>query len=50
MIGRAIGAKLEAVLDERTVAKRMGLSATMINVIASEALYKVAMRMKEPNL
>ena len=48
MIGRRLGAQLEVILDERTVAKRMGISATMVNVIASEALYKVAMRMKEP--
>ena len=48
MIGRRIGAKLDAILDERTVAKRLGISATMVNVIASEALYKIAMRMKSP--
>lgn len=45
-IGRRIGAQLDAILDERSVAKRMGISATMVNVIASEALYKIAMRMK----
>ena len=48
MIGRRIGAQLPAILDERTVAKRMGISATMVNVIASEALYKIAMRMRAP--
>lgn len=48
MIGRRIGAKLDTILDERTVADMMGMSATMVNVIASEALYKIAMRMKAP--
>lgn len=48
MIGRRLGALLPVILDERTVADMMGISATMVNVIASEALYKIAMRMKEP--
>lgn len=48
IIGRRLGAQLSVILDERTVAKRMGISATMVNVIASEALYKIAMRMKAP--
>jgi uncharacterized ferredoxin-like protein len=48
MIGRRLGSQLPVVLPSRTVAKRMGISATMVDVIANEALYKIAMRMKEP--
>ena len=48
LIGRKIGSQLPTILDSRTVADIMGISNTMVNVIASEALYKIAMRMKEP--
>mgnify|MGYP001578125196 FL=1 len=46
MIGRRLGSQLPVVLPSRTVAKQMGISATMVDVIANEALYKIAMRMK----
>ena len=48
MIGRRIGSQLPVVLPSRTIAKLMGISSTMVDVIASEALYKIHMRMKEP--
>jgi hypothetical protein len=48
MIGKQIQAQLMTVLDERTVADMLNLSQTMVNVIATEALYKIAMRMKQP--
>jgi hypothetical protein len=46
MIGRKLGSQLPVVLPSRTIAKLMGISSTMVDVIANEALYKVAMKMK----
>jgi hypothetical protein len=45
-IGRRIANQLPVILPERTVADMMGLSQTMVAIIANEALYKIAMRMK----